>query len=350
MEEAIGALLKEQLGAKDVRVYGLRPIFGGYSRETFAFDADVTHADGRVEAMPLILRRDPVPASSILPTDRGIEYRLLLRVAGATGVPAPRAIALDETGAHVERAALVIERLPGKSDLSALFGGPDADQLESVATDLCEQFAKLHLASMAKLDPDGELRDPLKKGVDTSSWEAYVRSQIAYLKRSYVKTAFDAMPVFYDAYCSLERNLPTPAPLNFVHGDAQPSNYLYADGKITGVIDWELSHIGDPREDLGALYHVQSLNGWDLMGAVKKEGGFLGYYSKLTGIPVSQADLDFFRLLWLSGVQTPPLEAVKRRLDGEHDEFLHLYIIQPIIAGMAPFAAQLGYPTVSEDA
>ena len=345
MEAGLSALLKDQLGARRVSVENVQPIFGGYSRETFSFDARIEHPDGRIDNRALILRRDPVPASSILPTDRGIEFRLLQRAKAALGVNAPDAIALDATGAYVEREALVIERLSGSSDLSPLFGGADSDKLEAVATSLCEQFAKMHLASVEAIDPDGELRDPLKKGVDTSSWEAYVRSQIAYLKRNYVNTAFDALPIFYDAYCSLEQNLPTPARLTFVHGDAQPSNYLYAGDKISGIIDWELAHIGDPREDLGALYHVQGLMGWDLMGAVKVDGGFLGHYTKLTGIPVSRKDLDFFRLLWLSGVQSPPLEAVKRRLAGEHDEFLHLYIIQPIISGMTAFAAQLGYPT-----
>jgi aminoglycoside phosphotransferase (APT) family kinase protein len=348
VENGLRELLQRELGATSVALSNVRGLAGGYSRETFSFDADVEYPDGRRERLPLILRRDPVPASAILPTDRGIEHRLLQRVAALGVVPAPASLALDPTGEFVERPGLVIRRLPGKSDLTALFGGEDADQLESVATDLCEQLARLHQVPIAALDPDGELRDPLRKGVDTSGWEAYVRSQIAYLKRSYQQTAFDAMPIFYDAYCSLEHNLPAPVPLTFVHGDFQPSNYLYEDGKISGIIDWELAHIGDPREDLGALYHVQSLMGYDLMGAVTADGGFLQHYTKLSGIPVSQSDLDFFRLLWLSGVQTPPLEAVKRRLDGEHDEFMHIYIIQPIIQGMAAFMAQLGYPAAQE--
>ncbi|MFN0093948.1 MAG: phosphotransferase family protein [Dehalococcoidia bacterium] len=346
MEHGLAALLARDMGARTVHVNDIRGIAGGYSRETFGFHAEIEHRDGRHESADLILRRDPPAAASILPTDRGIEHRLLSRLATITDFPLPASVALDATGEFVERPGLVIRRLPGKSDLTSLFGGADSAQLESVATDLCRQLAKLHQVSIPAADPDGELRDPMAKQLDTSSWDAYVRSQIAYMKRMYRETSFDAMPVFFDAYCSLENRLPKPVPLTFVHGDFQPSNYLYADGRISGIIDFELSHIGDPREDLAALYHVQSLQGYDLMGAVKADGGFLQHYSNLSGIEVTQSDLDFFRLFWLSGVQIPPIGAIKRRLDGEHDEFMHVYIIQPIIAGMNPFAAQLGYPAI----
>ena len=350
MQDGLAALLVRDMGASEVRISNLRGLAGGYSRETFAFDADFRYPDGRSEQLALILRRDPVASSAIIPTSRPIEHRLLQRVAAASGVPAPRSLALDATGEFVERPALVITRLPGKSDLAPLFGGADADQLESVATNLCETLAKLHLSSINAIDPDGEMRDPMNRGIDTSSWEAYFASQVAFLKGNYPRTAFSAHPVLYDTYCTLEHARPAPAPLTFVHGDFQPSNYMYEDGKISGLIDWELCHIGDPREDLGALIHVSALMGWDLVGAVKREGDFLGYYSSLTGIPVTRHDVEYFRMLWLCGILTPTLEAVKHRLEGEHDNFMHIYLMQPIMAGFPPFAAQLGYPTVSGDA
>lgn len=350
MEQGLAALLRRDMGASDVRISNLRGLAGGYSRETFAFDADLRYADGRGEQLSLILRRDPIASSAIIPTSRPIEHRLLQNVATATGLPAPRSVALDETGEFVERPALVITRLPGKSDLAPLFGGADSAELESVATHLCETLAKLHLSSISAIDPQGEMRDPMNRQIDTSSWERYFASQVAFLKRNYPRTAFAAHPVLYDCYCTLEHARPASAPLTFVHGDFQPSNYMYNNGKITGLIDWELSHIGDPREDLAALTHVSALMGWDLMGAVMKEGGFLGYYSKLTGIPVTAHDVEYFRMLWLCGILTPTLEAVKHRLEGEHQNFMHIYLMQPIIAGFPPFAAQLGYPKVNGEA
>jgi aminoglycoside phosphotransferase (APT) family kinase protein len=38
---------------------------------------------------------------------------------------------------------------------------------------------------------------------------------------------------------------------SLLHGDYQPANVLCDEGKITGIIDWELARIGDPMHDLG---------------------------------------------------------------------------------------------------
>jgi aminoglycoside phosphotransferase (APT) family kinase protein len=130
------------------------------------------------------------------------------------------------------------------------------------------------------------------------------------------------------------------------HGDFQPSNFLYQDGKVTGIIDWELSHVGDPREDIGWLAQMQLMTGLDLMGAVKVDGGFLGHYTKLTGIPVTPEDVRFFQLFMASSIGAPIVAAVKRRLEGAHSEFLHVYMLQPIVASAPVFAAVLGYPPV----
>jgi aminoglycoside phosphotransferase (APT) family kinase protein len=35
-----------------------------------------------------------------------------------------------------------------------------------------------------------------------------------------------------------------------VHGDIAPHNYLVSNGHVTGIVDWEFAHIGDPAEDL----------------------------------------------------------------------------------------------------
>ena len=32
-----------------------------------------------------------------------------------------------------------------------------------------------------------------------------------------------------------------------------PGNFLHQDGRITGIVDWEVAHYGDPMEDLAAI-------------------------------------------------------------------------------------------------
>ena len=38
-----------------------------------------------------------------------------------------------------------------------------------------------------------------------------------------------------------------------VQGDTGPGNFMYLDGRVTAVVDWELAHLGDPMDDIAWL-------------------------------------------------------------------------------------------------
>ena len=63
-----------------------------------------------------------------------------------------------------------------------------------------------------------------------------------------------------DLFLTLRRNKPRPLPLVLVHGDFNPANFLYEGGRVTALIDWENSRIGDPREDLGWMTTMDILS------------------------------------------------------------------------------------------
>ena len=42
-------------------------------------------------------------------------------------------------------------------------------------------------------------------------------------------------------------------PTVMVQGDTGPGNFMYADGVVTAVVDWELAHFGDPMDDIAWL-------------------------------------------------------------------------------------------------
>ena len=132
------------------------------------------------------------------------------------------------------------------------------------------------------------------------------------------------------------------------HGSLVKTDLLFENGKITGIIDWENAHIGDPREEIGWVVHLSALSGIDILSAVKKDGGFLQYYSNLTGIEVTEEDVGFFRMFSCSSLATPILDAVRRRLSGESSLFTHLYLLQPLVMSNPVYAAVLGYPASSE--
>ncbi len=51
----------------------------------------------------------------------------------------------------------------------------------------------------------------------------------------------------------LANRLPPPADLTVVHGDYRIGNVIVGPEGLRAVIDWELTHVGDPMEDVGWL-------------------------------------------------------------------------------------------------
>lgn len=345
MQEQLQEFLARQWpDADEIRVDGLAVIAGGYSQETYRFDAHVVRG-GQRTTYPLILRKDPPLAANILPTSRDAEHALLCTLRECTKIPVATSYCTEPEGGCFGEAAMVIERVPGSGEPSALFnGGPNAGQAESIATQLCEMIAELHLTGAEVLNPDGLFDDPRGIGLDVSTWDSYMDGMLDYYVNGYRGLEFSPMPVYYDAFLWMRRNKPRPAPLVLVHGDFNPANFIYENGKVTALIDWENAHIGDPREDLGWLKHMDMLSATDIFGSVKADGGFLGHYNKLTGFNVTPEEVEFFRVFTSGNIGTPVVSALKRRLDKEFDEIIQLYIFQPVVASLASLPQLLNYP------
>jgi aminoglycoside phosphotransferase (APT) family kinase protein len=345
MDEQLIAFLRRRFpDAESIEVAGFAAIPGGYSRETYRFDARIQRG-GRVEEHPLILRKDPPSAAAILQTSRQTEHELIEAVRQHTSVPVCRSYGAEMDPAVFGEPAMVIERMPGSGMTSNLFhGGPDCDQADSVMAHLCETLVALHSADVSKLNASGKLDDPRNVGIDTSSWERYMETTFEYYINGYGQGDFAPIPVIMDGYLTVRRERPPSGRLALVHGDFNPVNFLYENGRVTAVIDWENARIGDPREDLGWMQTMDLLSNTEVMAHPKPEGGFLAYYNKLTGSAITQDEVNYFALFGTCNIAVPVAAAVKRRIQKEHMELLHLYIIQPSVMNFLNFANMLKYP------
>lgn len=347
MDAALVEFLRRIHPDADIVVESFEPIPGGFSRETFRFDALITTAAG-TERRPLILRRDPPSAAAILETSRAVEHELLEALRAHTTVPVSRSWGYELDPQLFGEAAMVIERMPGSGTTSNLFnGGSDEHQADAVIGHLCELLAELHTADISRVDPHGRLADPRNVGVDASSWQRYIDTTLEYYLRDYPEVDFDpGMSVYLDAILTMRRTPPRPLPLALVHGDFNPANFLYADGRVTALIDWENSRIGDPREDLGWMLAMDGMSHTSVMGHPRDKGGFLAYYNQLTGFGVTPEELGWFTLFAVTNIAIPVAGAIGRRVRGEHRGFLHLYMLGPSASNLVGFAQMLGYPGV----
>jgi len=349
MEQSIVTFLERILpDATSIVVEDFQQVAGGFSRETFMCDARVTRGSTE-EVMPLILRKDPPDVEAILHTDRSVEHNLIESLRLRTTIPVSQSYGYEMDPKPFGQPAMIIERASGSGQTSALFnGGADEDQAESVIKHLCEVLVELHKCPINKIDPDGALTDPFHRGIKIDSWDSFMDSTIEFFESSYKTLNYDPIiMVLLDATYTLRRNKPRPMPLSVVHGDFNPANFLYKDGQVSALIDWEASRIGDPREDLGWMVLMDVYSNTHVMDYPKKEGGFLAYYNKLTGNDITPEELGYFMLFGTMEISVPVQQFVARRVNKEYMLLLPLYVAQTSMAVMPAIAQAMGYAEVS---
>lgn len=176
-----------------------------------------------------ILRRAPsLEMMAGRPMDHAGEAALI-RAARAAGVLAPEILVElepeDEIGS-----GFIMRAIPGTPDPNAILAVADPQVL---IRDIARELAATH-----RTDPTG-IPVPV---MDTAQ-------ALADLKARFISYGADR-PILALAVRWLEQNLPAPVPPRLVHGDFRLGNLLVDDGRLSGVLDWELAHLGDPHEDI----------------------------------------------------------------------------------------------------
>jgi hypothetical protein len=75
-----------------------------------------------------------------------------------------------------------------------------------------------------------------------------------------------------------------------VQGDTGPGNFMYADGRITAIVDWELAHFGDPMDDLAWLSWRATQHSFPDFPERLRE------YERLSGITVDDDRIRYYRV------------------------------------------------------
>ena len=153
-------------------------------------------------------------------------------------VPVPRVL-----GVHPTHQAMLSERVEGGNWFSRI--GDPAEQ-ESTARDFMTKLAALHALDAAALDL------PAFPTVTTIA-EAVV-AELDEWERVLAARGGTPDPALVFSLRWLRDHIPSyDGPPVLVQGDTGPGNFMYAGGKVTAVVDWELAHLGDPMDDIAWL-------------------------------------------------------------------------------------------------
>ncbi len=109
----------------------------------------------------------------------------------------------------------------------------------------------------------------------------------------------ESLPVFSLVYGWLKDHAPQIDSPALVHGDFRLGNFLIGEEGLNGVLDWELTHLGDPMEDLGWL----CVNAWRFgrrdkpVGGIASRDELYAAYENATGQRVDEARARYWELL-----------------------------------------------------
>jgi aminoglycoside phosphotransferase (APT) family kinase protein len=224
LAEAVRAVLSED------GELTITPVSGGASRETWLAES---------ERERWVLRRDPEGSVSRVPIRE--EFALIDRAREA-GVPVPAPIALEPAGGRFGTAGMLMSFVEGTSVAPRILRKPEFEAARANLTgQLADALARIHAidaADLAEVLPDPG-PDPARDQIE--EWERQL-NEIG-----------EPLPAVELGLRWLRANAPEPAEPLLVHGDYRLGNFIVDESGLAAVIDWELSHLGDPAEDIGWL-------------------------------------------------------------------------------------------------
>jgi aminoglycoside phosphotransferase (APT) family kinase protein len=249
--------------------FGMQPLDGGYSGETF-----VAEADGERTVVRIYAQRGARRGIAAVETDAAV----LRLVRGLLPVPEVLDMRRPDPGAD-EPGLLVTSFLPGER-LDLLLPRLDPRGRTTVGQELGRTLGRLAQMPMRRRGQfvDGDLTiEPWKEGVDLLDFVSHQRdsSAIAEWSDDDYRRLQAVAERAQDVLDETER-------VCLVHSDFNPKNLLIdpETGALTGLLDWEFAHAGMPFADLGNLLRFD--RDPDLVGGVVE--GYLEVAGHLDGL------------------------------------------------------------------
>jgi aminoglycoside phosphotransferase (APT) family kinase protein len=251
-------------------IEGLTRLSGGASQETWSFDAG---------GEKLILRRSPGGGARVTEGSSAVALEteaVVIEAARAAGVKAPRVryVLTPEDGAGH---GYVMDRLAGETIARKILRDAEFNDVRPKLARQCgEILARIHAVDAA----------PLRSVLPVIDGPQQLRRY---------RDLYDAYnyphPMFEFAFKWLEPRMAKAKRQTLVHGDFRHGNLMISPNGVEAALDWELTHIGDPLEDIGWI----CTNSWRFGAADKVVGGFGDLEDLLEGYGDPSVNIDDVR-------------------------------------------------------
>ncbi|WP_417627838.1 phosphotransferase [Pararhodobacter aggregans] len=279
---------------------------GGQSNPTWRVEA----ASGRY-----VLRQKPV--GKVLPSAHQVDREYtVMKALGETDVPVPRMLGFCDDDSVMGSMFFVMEHLEGRTLWDPRLPEMTSAERGAIFEAMNDSIARISLV------------DPLAVGLgDYGRQGGYLERQVSRWTRQYRASETHRIEAMDRLIDWLPQNMPTrPEEVRIAHGDFRLDNLMFhpTEPRVLGVLDWELSTLGDPFADFAYNVMVwriapgifRGLGGVDLTGTgIPTEDEYINLWCRKTGRD-RPTDFDFYVILSLFRIAAIVQGIAKRAQDG----------------------------------
>ncbi|MFC2027271.1 phosphotransferase [Chloroflexota bacterium] len=331
-------LRKKMPNASNFAISDLERSGAGFTNESFLFDLSWDEGNEHKSA-GMILRCEGTEYPIYPEPKVEMQFRILEQL-GNTNVPVPRVYWFESDSSLFGTPFYLMNKFEGSvpSEFPPYhsFGicyDATPELREKIWWQLFEGVARLHTLDWKSMDfsflgiPSGGT-SPIDQ--DLAYWENFLE---------YTKDMPDeSHPILETALAWLKENRYEPEYVSLCWGDARfPNSIFNPDGDLLGLLDWDISHIGDPESDLGFILTTDYLLGEGI--GVPRLDGFpskeetIQRYEELTGRKVKHYFFNEVRAACVMGIHVVKVQRNLKKIgvslpgdDPDRDNFCTQYL------------------------
>ena len=299
--EALRRWLSGKLpAAEDLEISELSaPAATGFSNETILFDAKWAEG-GRKCEQEFVLRVKPSGYTVFLESEFEAQYEVMKTLSERTDVTIPKIWWYETDPATLGADFYAMSRIHGRTppDTPPYHAGGWVTDLSPAERERLwwsgiDNMARIHGVDHQALGFDKLLDRPARGELGLPQQLAYYEEYFDWAQ------AGRSVPVAEQTREWIRENHPTKTPLGLVWGDSRAGNMIFNDAcECAAVLDWEMTTIGPPEEDLGwwlflDTFHSQGTGVARLEGFPTHEETE-AHYAQLLGRPLQ--DMHFWKV------------------------------------------------------
>lgn len=304
----LAEFLNDQFNAQHTRIVDAHRLSGGAIQENWLLQVE-QHGGRWAGTRRWVLRTDALSSVAVSMT-RSQEFAVL-RAAFEAGAKVPEPLLLCSDRSVLGREFFIMQALEGTAFGPKLTrDGLSEEQRSALSRELGISLANLH--RITPPHPHLEFLPAPAKDHAQYCIDTY---------RAYLDTLDTGYPALEWGLRWCELNRPEPLAPRLLHRDYRTGNYMVAEGRLSGILDWEFAGWGDPREDIGWF----TARCWRFAGPQREAGGvgelqdFLDGYNSISHLPMDRAALTYWQIMAHLRWAIIALQQAERYLSGGED-------------------------------